>query len=80
MCLRFKFCALQRVCVLNFLKKSQIRCTYPTVPVDYEQLLFTGAATQYVFMNQRVPWEQARATCANYGKVNYSILHHTWTN
>ncbi len=35
-------------------------------------LLFTGAATQYVFMNQRVPWEQARATCANYGtRVNF---------
>jgi hypothetical protein len=27
MCLRFKFGTHQRVCVLNFLKKSQIRCT-----------------------------------------------------
>ncbi len=27
MCLRFQFCTHQRVCALNFLKKSQIRCT-----------------------------------------------------
>ncbi len=27
MCLRFQFCTHQRVCVLNFLKLSQIRCT-----------------------------------------------------
>ena len=27
MCLRFQFCLHQRVCVLHFLKKSQIRCT-----------------------------------------------------
>jgi hypothetical protein len=27
MCLGFKFCTHQRVCVLNFLKISQIRCT-----------------------------------------------------
>jgi hypothetical protein len=45
-----------------------------TVNVDCEQLLFIGAATQYVFMDQHVPWEQARATCANYGRANLSIL------
>jgi hypothetical protein len=37
MCLRLKFCTHQRVCFLNFLKKSQIRCTrcplYPCSPV-----------------------------------------------
>ncbi len=27
MCLRFQFCTHQRVCILYFLKKSQIRCT-----------------------------------------------------
>ncbi len=27
MCLRFQFCTHQRVCILHFLKKSQIRCT-----------------------------------------------------
>jgi hypothetical protein len=27
MCLRFQFCTHQRVCVLNFLLKSEIRCT-----------------------------------------------------
>jgi hypothetical protein len=27
MCLRFKFCTHQRVCILHFLNKSQIRCT-----------------------------------------------------
>ncbi len=27
MCLRFQFCPHQRVCILHFLKKSQIRCT-----------------------------------------------------
>jgi hypothetical protein len=27
MCLRFRFCTHQRVCILYFLKKSQIRCT-----------------------------------------------------
>jgi hypothetical protein len=27
MCLRFQFCTHPRICVLHFLKKSQIRCT-----------------------------------------------------
>jgi hypothetical protein len=27
MCLRLKFCTYQRVCIIYFLKKSQIRCT-----------------------------------------------------
>jgi hypothetical protein len=27
MCLRFQFCTHQRVCILHFLKKSQIRCS-----------------------------------------------------
>jgi hypothetical protein len=27
MCIRFQFCTHQRVCILYFLKKSQIRCT-----------------------------------------------------
>ncbi len=27
MCLRYQFCTHQRVCILHFLKKSQIRCT-----------------------------------------------------
>ncbi len=27
MCLRFQFCTHQRVCILHFLKKSQIHCT-----------------------------------------------------
>jgi hypothetical protein len=27
MCLRFQFCTHHRVCILHFLKKSQIRCT-----------------------------------------------------
>ncbi len=27
MCLRFQFSTHQRVCILNFSKKSQIRCT-----------------------------------------------------
>ncbi len=30
MCLRFQFCTHQRVCILYFLKKSQIRCTLRT--------------------------------------------------
>jgi hypothetical protein len=27
MCLRFQFCTHQRVCIIYFLKKSQIHCT-----------------------------------------------------
>jgi hypothetical protein len=33
MCLRFKYSTHQRVCVLNFLRKRQIRCTLRTVNV-----------------------------------------------
>jgi hypothetical protein len=33
MCLRFQFCKHQRVCVLQFLKKSQIRCTLRLSPI-----------------------------------------------
>jgi hypothetical protein len=33
MCLRFKFCTHQKVCVLSFLYNSQIRCTLlPILP------------------------------------------------
>jgi hypothetical protein len=35
MCLRFQICTHQRVCILHFLKKNQIRCTLldrPAVP------------------------------------------------
>ncbi len=39
MCLRFKFCTHHRVCVLNFLLKSQIRCT----------LLYSFAGDLYFF-------------------------------
>jgi hypothetical protein len=35
MCLRFQFCTHQRVCVLNFLKKSQICCTLMCIPVTH---------------------------------------------
>ncbi len=35
MCLRFQYCTHQRVCVLNFLKKSQIRCTLMCIPVTH---------------------------------------------
>jgi hypothetical protein len=44
MCLRFQFCTHQRVCVLYFLKKSQIRCTLirrlPYVPKNINNLSF----------------------------------------
>jgi hypothetical protein len=33
MCLRFQFCTHQRVCILYFLKKSQIRCTLVWSPL-----------------------------------------------
>ncbi len=35
MCLRFQFCTHQRVCVLNFLKESQIRCNLMYIPVTH---------------------------------------------
>jgi hypothetical protein len=35
MCLRFQFCTHQRVCILYFLKKSQIRCTLLYIPLAY---------------------------------------------
>jgi hypothetical protein len=46
MCPRFQFCTHQRVCVLHFLKKSQIRCTllYRHLQL-YKHLNCTGTPT-----------------------------------
>jgi hypothetical protein len=58
MCLRFKFCTHQRVCVLNFLKKSQIRCTlalrkcatgWPKVQLDLPRRLYCTTVIQFRF-------------------------------
>ncbi len=42
MCLRFQFCTHQRVCILYFLKKSQIRCTLASTH------LFEGSSTHFL--------------------------------
>ncbi len=53
MCLRFQFCTHQRVCILHFLKKSQIRCT-----------LLLGSLNVYKFglrlhrLAELIPWNR----------------------
>ncbi len=41
MCLRFQFCTHQRVCILYFLKKSQIRCTLLYMPI-WHYIMYKG--------------------------------------
>jgi hypothetical protein len=60
MCLRFQFCTHQRVCILHFLKKSQIRCTLVRVRLrglinGRESAPLLGISSSVPFWSESVP-------------------------